>query len=90
MTHKFLTANSYSFDDGFNSFVNVTKECLTCGGAWEGSAPESSSDYIQVYSLRGENPTTCEPIFGSDLHGDQNKATREFFNIACNCLICEN
>jgi hypothetical protein len=89
MTHRFLTTNSYTFDDGFNTFVNVTKQCITCGGVWDGTAPESSSDYIPVYSLRGESPTGCEPVFGSTLHGGENSAIREFFKIPCNCLFCE-
>jgi len=89
MTHTFQVQNVYKVQDDWNTYDNITKQCIKCGGAWQGTKPESVFDYVAVYSLRGELPTTCESVFGDSMHGEQGKQTREFFNITCNCILCE-
>jgi hypothetical protein len=97
MMHKFTTTNTNTYDDGIDNFLEVSKQCITCGGLWQGSKPfnETTPDdsLIPVYSIRGERPSSCEYLLGSDFHGYQGSYggdLRKMLGIHCNCLLCES
>lgn len=97
MSHEFTTTNTSTYDDGIEQFLEVSKQCVICGGLWQGSKPFNDTtpdhDPIPVYSIRGERPSNCEYLLGTDHHGYDDSAggaLRRLLGIHCNCFLCDS